>query len=114
MCVYSMVMDYYEPQFPWTVTAPSPRWSPIHIEEAPAADWLKLIGDLKKASAAAAIVDAMTNQPDCVDPEKQKLEERVAELEKLLAQPPEFVIVEGGGLEPGTYRVIEGKLYRAI
>jgi hypothetical protein len=55
-----------------------------------------------------------TGQPDCVDPEKAKLSDRVAELEKLLASPHEFVIVSGGNVEPGRYRVIDGKLYRAV
>lgn len=114
MCVYSMVMDHYEPQFPWSVTSPHTDWVPGHVEIAPAADWLKLFEDLKKAAEAAKVVDDLTGQPDCVDPEKQKLEERVAQLERLLAAPPEFVIVEGGGLEAGTYRVVDGKLYRAI
>lgn len=112
MCVYSMVMDHYEGRFPYTVTAVP--FVPTHIETAPAADWLKLVGELKQAAEAAKMVDKLTGQPDCVDPEKQKLEERVAQLEKLLAAPPEFVIVEGGGLEAGTYRVVDGKLYRAI
>lgn len=115
MCVYSMVMDHFEPQFPWSITEPRLDWTPpTQIQQAPAADWLKLLEEMKEAAEAAKVVDRITGQPDCVDPEKQKLEERVADLEKLLAAPPEFVIVEGGGLEAGTYRVVDGKLYRAV
>lgn len=114
MCVYSMVMDHFEPQFPYSVTSAAPIWVPGQISEAPSADWLRLIEDMKKAAEAAEVVDEMTGQPDCVDQEKQKLEQRVADLEAPLANAPEFVIVEGGGLEPGTYRVLEGKLYRAV
>lgn len=110
-------MDHYDPQVPVITTIPWTWSSPVPLEPQPTIDldeWRKLLEDLKQARDAAIKVDDLTGQPDCVDPEKAKLEDRVRQLEELLAKPPEFVIVEGGGLEPGTYRVIDGKLYKAI
>src|SRR5262245_24767074 len=66
MCVLSMVMDYYKPKI-------------FNTDEA---DFKKLVKDIKEAVDAAKKVDELTGQPDCVDPEKAKLMERVAELEK--------------------------------
>lgn len=43
-----------------------------------------LIAEFKEAVAAARKVDLLTKQPDCEDPEKAKLEERVARIEKAL------------------------------
>jgi hypothetical protein len=43
-----------------------------------------LIESFRKAVEAAMIVDSLTGQPDCVDPEKQRLQDRVDELEKQL------------------------------
>ncbi len=118
MCVMSGVYDYYNeviPAIDWgTPQQPRWTWSGITTTPPPDVDLKKLLEDFAAARDAAAIVDAKTGQTDCVDPEKQKLELRVAELEKLLANPPEFVIVSGGNVEPGTYRVVDGKLYRAV
>lgn len=50
------------------------------------AELKKLIADFKEAVEAAKKVDALTGQPDCVDPAKQKLEDRVAELERKIAK----------------------------
>jgi hypothetical protein len=109
----SMVYDHYEDRIPqvqpWQVTYPMPTPFDDSIT-----DLKKMLEDFRAAREAAAVVDEKTGQTECVDPEKQKLEARVAELEKLLANPPEFVIVQGGHVEPGTYRVIDGKLYRAV
>jgi hypothetical protein len=46
---------------------------------------MDLIKDFHKALAAAKIVDELTDQPDCHDPEKAILEDRVAKLEGELA-----------------------------
>jgi len=46
----------------------------------------KLIEDFHRARDAAKIIDALTNKPDCADPEKAKLEEHVAALEKQIAK----------------------------
>lgn len=45
----------------------------------------KHIDDFRAALKAARIVDVLTDQPDCEDPEKAKLEVRVKELEDALA-----------------------------
>jgi len=76
-----MVMDHYSTTFPqqqptWTVT-----YEPSETERL-----RKLIDEFKEAVEAAKKLDVLTNQPDCVDPEKAKLEERVAELERQLAK----------------------------
>ena len=78
MCVYSMVMEYYNPKIPSTPFKTN-EWSPERQSE-----FEKLFDDIRKAAEAAKVVDELTGQPDCVDPEKQKLEKRVAALEKEL------------------------------
>ena len=45
----------------------------------------KVVNDFIAAKIAAETVDRLTAQPDCVDPEKARLIERVADLEKRLA-----------------------------
>lgn len=50
------------------------------------ADLRQLIADFREACAAAKIVDKFTGQPDCVDPEKAKIEERITKLEEGLAR----------------------------
>lgn len=122
MCVVSMVHDGFEPIIPWVETVPADDWwrgpyvapKANPIDAAPALDLGALIKEFRELIEAAKRIDEVTKQPDCVDPEKAKLQERVAELEKLLADPPEFVLAKGGQIEPGRYRVIDGKLYRAV
>ncbi len=84
MCVISMVMDYYKPMFPgpkqqfgWAITYPPAD----EVERL-----RKLIDEFKGAVDAAKKVDALTKQPDCIDPEKAKLLARVAKLEAALAK----------------------------
>lgn len=43
-----------------------------------------LIAEFREALHAAQVVDRLTKQPDCEDPEKAKLVDRVAELERRL------------------------------
>lgn len=101
MCIVSMVHDHYGPRFPspdrilWPSPV-SPFVPPVDIHPAPAtapltlisaeevAELRKLIAEFREAVAAAARLDVLTRQPDCVDPEKAKLEARVAELERRL------------------------------
>jgi hypothetical protein len=71
MCVVSMVHDYYAPK--------------LEDLSLPKLDIPKLLEDFRRAQEAAQTVDTLTGQPDCVDPEKAKLEARVAELEAELA-----------------------------
>ncbi len=72
MCVVSMVHNHFEP-----LIAPL---TPNDI------DVVDILDSFMKAREAAKVVDELTGQPDCVDPEKAKLIERVAELEKLIAK----------------------------
>jgi hypothetical protein len=95
MCVMSMVHDHYQPLIPSPDSLP---WKPFGIpgevritgiqsvdaKDAMIAELRQLISEFREAVAAAAIVDKLTRQPDCVDPEKKKLEDRVAELERRL------------------------------
>lgn len=65
MCTYSLVIDHYWPK-------PNDYWTPGTIE--------KFKQDLKKAED----LDKLLDQKDCVDPEKAKLLDKIAELEKQL------------------------------
>ncbi len=102
MCVYSMVLDHYKPLIPEVVPwipdpAPIkplgevivtgtkfPNFQIISQEEIDSIR--KLIAEFKAALEAAKLIDKLTNQPDCEDPEKKKLEDRVALLEQQIAQ----------------------------
>jgi hypothetical protein len=87
MCVVSMVHDFYEPRIPrqWgDYQQPTITITPQLPTAAEVAELRQLIKDFREAVEAAKRIDALTNQPDCVDPEKAKLEERVAALERRL------------------------------
>lgn len=87
MCTLSMVHDHYNDQFkpygPITTTGTGyvyiPPDRPIDMEKLE-----KLVNEFKEAVAAATKLDALLKQPDCVDPVKADLQERVAVLERLL------------------------------
>lgn len=97
MCVVSMVHDHYDkliPRVPPWVTTPEPGICtdpvtkprrvvalPKMPTEAEIKRLQKVIDDFREAMKAAEKVDVLTAQPDCVDPEKAKLKERVAYLE---------------------------------
>lgn len=96
MCVVSMVMDDFNKRFyPWIQTIPS---QPIGVQPFPAvnpfvaitpielSEIRQLIREFREAVAAAKTVDRLTKQPDCEDPEKAKLLERVATLEARLSK----------------------------
>lgn len=92
MCVMSMVHDHYgqalggamvEGQALWGSNN-QPNWPTLMAGTLTAkdvADLRQLIKDFREASTAAKRVDELTGQPDCVDPKKAELEERVAKLE---------------------------------
>lgn len=98
MCVVSMIHDHYEPRIePWIRRVfPSPfvpfvpsdprrgRKLPKQLDDDEIETLRKLIEDFSVARKAAETVDALTSQPNCVDPEKAKLQERVRELEEEL------------------------------
>lgn len=97
MCVVSMVYDHFDKIIP-------PVWEPLQplpLQPTPGAFSIpnfqiisqeevdnirKLIGEFKQAVEAAKTVDRLTNQPDCEDPVKKKLEDRVAALEAQVAE----------------------------
>ena len=90
MCTYSAVMDRWAPVFPpdfFPVPTLPPVWPPhIPIPDPPAGTtWADLIEKFKREAEAARKYDVETQQPDCEDPEKAKLVDRVAELERRLA-----------------------------
>ncbi len=75
MCTVSMVYDHFGQQFPYVAwpqkTTPPPDLAAI----------AKMVKDFWDAVEAAKKVDEILKQPDCEDPEKAKLRERVKELE---------------------------------
>ena len=126
MCVVSMVHDHFDQVIPWVQPAryePSRTSDPLTlpnvftVEQIPAAyveDLKRLIEEFRSLVEAAKRIDAATGQPDCLDSEKAKLTGRVAELEALLANPFDFVVKRKSVLEPGRYRVIDGRIYRCV
>lgn len=95
MCVYSMVLDHYSKLIPdyivplpftSTITTDTFTLGNFQIISQTEIDALKkLIAEFKEALEAAKTVDRLTNQPDCEDPEKKKLEDRVTILEQKIA-----------------------------
>jgi hypothetical protein len=80
-----MVYDHYKKKFPtyppirpYFPYVPEKEKENKKLQE----EIVKYIEDFKKARDAAIVVDNLTEQPDCEDLEKKKLEERIAELEK--------------------------------
>ncbi len=65
MCIMSMVFDHYNPM-------PDDFWSRQKVDE------------FREAADMAKLLDKMMLKPDCEDPEKAKLVERVKELEAKL------------------------------
>lgn len=111
MCVMSMVYDHYRPIIPNVAWPQQPGvvvsdWDPLA--------WVKILKDFEEAKKAAAIVDDLTGQKDCVDAEKKKLDERAAALAKMLDEAPTVVVEQPVTLEPGTYRLLGGKLLKAV
>jgi hypothetical protein len=99
MCVVSMVFDHYEPRFPrpydsgtggglgdwlqqWQGLNREPTVTPSLANEI--VEMRKLITEFRQAVEAAKRVDELTDQPDCLDPNKAALEDRVAEIERRL------------------------------
>lgn len=123
MCIVSMIHDYFEPKIPQVQPAHPfapdtgggfvfPKHAPDHASSI--LELKSLILEFRRLLEMAKEIDEKTGQPDCVDPGKAPLQDRVADLERLLASPPEFVLSKCGKLEPGTYRVIDGRLYRVV
>lgn len=79
MCVVSMVYDRFEPLIPYPPWQPTPEPEQVKLLK-------ELIEQFQKAAEAAKVVDRLTGQPDCLDPDKAKLDERVVALEDRIAQ----------------------------
>ena len=109
MCIMSMIHDHYNPLIPdpfnphkpiGPAVPPSPTTTPpagwftpatptpsIDFGSAAAvAELRKLIAEFREAVEKAKRLDVLTGQPDCVDPNKAKLEDRVTALEELLSK----------------------------
>jgi hypothetical protein len=102
MCVVSGVYDHFNKLIPLPWPQPIQPWVPVvpttpppiitigstttEITPSLAEELRQLIREFREAVAAAKTVDRLTGQPDCADPDKAKLEERVAALEKELAK----------------------------
>lgn len=98
MCVMSMVHDHFYPIIPtdWrpsvdpvqtidsTGAWPFTSFTGVAALRAEVAALAKVVADFRAAVEAARTVDALTAQPDCVDPEKARLTDRVDELERRL------------------------------
>jgi hypothetical protein len=89
MCVYSVVAQQIGP---WIPTAP-PVYPYPHdytprqvIPDRSNEELRELLDTFKELLDAAAKVDKVTGQPDCADPEKTKVLERMDELEKRLEE----------------------------
>jgi hypothetical protein len=90
MCVISMVMDHYKDKFPYPTPDPLHPWpmpwgtgTPIPLSP-DVLELRKLINEFKEAIEKAKRLDDLLKQPDCIDPEKAKLLERVSNLERLV------------------------------
>lgn len=116
MCVLSGVLDQFQPVIPDAQQIPTPGFIPFDTEPAQTIENLQqIIEALNVSVVAAKTVDRITGQPDCEDSEKEKLLARVALLEAMLLAPPEFIVSKGGlALEAGTYRIVSGKLFKAV
>lgn len=85
MCVVSMVSDFYRPKFnEWTWPGQTISVSPTPTIQSEIDALRNLIKDFREAMEAARRVDELTAQPDCVDPKKATLVDRVADLERRL------------------------------
>jgi len=96
MCIYSAIGPIFDPVIPHPINpapanpfAPTPAswpWGVVPSTGLPISpeDLATLIAAFHKAVEAAKAADKAAGQPDCTDPDKVKLEERVAELERRL------------------------------
>jgi hypothetical protein len=90
MCVYSNVAQQIGPWIPQVPVYPQPYTPGIDptqiIPDRSNEELRELLDTFKELLDAAAKVDEVTGQPDCADPEKTKVLERLDELEERLAE----------------------------
>ena len=96
MCVLSMVMDEFGKHPDWQLVPTNPpiypfvtnpgaiTFTPQQLTKADIDKLEQLVKDFKEAVQIAEKLDILLKKPDCVDPEKHKLVQRVAELEDQL------------------------------
>jgi hypothetical protein len=87
MCVYSMVFDHYDKLIPYPTSQRQDfdndrLWIPAISQ----LDLEKIIKEFGEAAEAAKVVDRLTDQPDCEDPDKAKLLKRIDELEARISE----------------------------
>jgi len=86
MCVYSAIFDLYTPQIPVptpTPYGPTQPWLPVLPADKPMTpeELTKLLEAFRKAAEEAKEIDKRDGNPDCEDPDKAKLLDRIAVLE---------------------------------
>ena len=81
MCIVSAVHDSYQKAIPSQDSWPLNPSAPRTLTDA---EIRRVIDAYRKSLELAQTVDEITNQPDCEDPEKAKLLERVEAIEKSL------------------------------
>ena len=103
MCVVSMVFDDFSKRFPinplepqqpeytWplqtiALSNPVPTLDKNDIEKL-----RKYIEEFRESVELAKKLDVLMKQPDCFDPDKAKLEQRITELEKRLDEMSKLV-----------------------
>lgn len=113
MCVVSMIDDHYNRTIPWDVHV----GAPLTITGALSEDsWVtvrevkNLIESYFKDREDAIRIDKNTNQPNCEDPEKAKIVERLERLEKALNSGCKYVTDKDGY----QYVIVDGKIYKAV
>ena len=108
MCMISNVHDHFSPVIPTVTPQPWIPWENVPVTTPGPWDlerMAELLKAFQDAKDAAKKFDALTGQPDCLDPEKAKLEDRIKQLEAALASNTEFTVTGGKTLEPGRYRI---------
>jgi hypothetical protein len=94
MCTFSMIVDEIGPKIP-DITSPNPFTPPWVAPRPPMSftpythdqieEWRKFFEEAKAKLAAAKAEDEAAGTPDCTDPAKAPILERLAEMERRLA-----------------------------
>lgn len=82
MCVVSIVYDHYFERFDQVLPVIQPFFTLPPSSDV--AILRKLIEEFRECLEAAKKVDSLTGKSDCVDPEKQKLEDRINDIVRQL------------------------------
>lgn len=100
MCTFSMIVDQLGSVIPdiqvnpaWTQPSPPLSFTPYSHEQIE--EWRKFFEEAKVKLAAAKAEDAAAGTPDCTDPAKAPILERLAEMERRLTAIEKAVGVKG-------------------